>query len=162
MEQDRVLRQHLLWLLDGGNAHMTFDDAIAQFPREDMNAKAPHVTYTPWHILEHLRITQWDILEFIRNPAYVSPEWPKGYWPASDAEANAAMWEKTVRAFRADLQALRDLVNDPRVDLYEPLPHGSSQTILREILLVADHNAYHIGEFAVLRQVMQTWPPSHH
>jgi hypothetical protein len=162
MEQDRVLRQHLLWLLDGGNAHMSFDDAIAQFPREYLNAKAPHVTYTPWHILEHLRITQWDILEFIRNPAYVSPEWPKGYWPAPDAEADVAMWEKTVTAFRADLQALRDLVNDPRVDLYEPLPHGSGQTILREILLVADHNAYHIGEFAVLRQVMQTWPPSHH
>jgi hypothetical protein len=141
---------------------MSFDDAIAQFPREYLNAKAPHVTYTPWHILEHLRITQWDILEFIRNPAYVSPEWPKGYWPAPDAEADVAMWEKTVTAFRADLQALRDLVNDPRVDLYEPLPHGSGQTILREILLVADHNAYHIGEFAVLRQVMQTWPPSHH
>lgn len=157
MELD-ILRQHLLDLLQGGHAHIAFDEAVAQFPREQMNAHAQHVPYTPWHLLEHLRITQWDILEFIRNPAYVSPTWPEGYWPSQKAQTDEAGWNRTIASFQADLQALQDLVTDPVTDLMKPLPHGTGQTLLREILLVADHNAYHIGEFAILRQVMQTWP----
>ena len=159
METD-ILRQQLLALLQGGHAHMGFDEAVQQFPREHMNTYPPNVSYTPWHLLEHLRITQWDILEFIRNPAHVSPDWPKGYWPTQNLRTDEVGWNQTLVSFRADLQALHDLVADSATDLVSPLPHGTGQTILREILLVADHNAYHIGEFAILRQVMQTWPIS--
>jgi len=158
MDSDQVVRQQLLFLLRGGNAHMTFDEAIAGFPLDSVNRRPANVPYTPWHILEHMRITQWDILEFIRNPGHVSPQWPEGYWPRPDEEADAGRWQKTMDDFRADMKALQDLVADPDTDLYAPLPHAPDYTILREILLVADHNAYHLGEFAVLRQVMGTWP----
>ena len=157
-ESDSHLREQLRALLQGGQAHMTFDEAVADFPRASMNARAPHMSYTPWHLLEHLRIAQWDILEFIRNPQHVSPPWPEGFWPAADSQADEAAWEQTLASFRADLAALQQTAADPGVDLYAPLPHGSGQNILREILLVADHNAFHLGEFGILRQVMQTWP----
>lgn len=157
MQSDTLLREQLRTILQGGDAHMTFDEAVAYFPREHINTRPQHVPYTPWHLLEHLRITQWDILEFIRNPQHVSPRWPEGYWPAEDIQADETAWEQTLASFRTDLQALQQMVTDPTVDLYVPIPHGSGQTILREILLVADHNAYHIGEFGILRQVMQTW-----
>lgn len=162
MEADTVLREQIYQLLQGGNAHMTFDDAVAHFPREHMNTRPPHVSYTPWHLLEHLRITQWDILEFTRDPQHVSPAWPAGYWPARDAQADDATWEHTITLFRADLSALQQIATDPTVDLYAPIPHGNGQTVLRELLLAADHNAYHIGEFAILRQVMQTWDNHEH
>ncbi len=162
MNPDTLLREQLRTLLLGGNAHMTFDEAVADFPRERMNTKPPHVTYTPWHLLEHLRIAQWDILEFIRNPKYVSPPWPEGYWPAQNAQADEAAWAKTIASFRADQRALSEIVTDSSINLSTPIPHGNGQTILREILVVADHNAYHIGEFAVLRQVMQTWGDHEH
>ena len=157
MEQELLLREHVRTLLQGGNAHMTFEEAVADFPREEMNATAPHVPYTPWHLLEHIRIAQWDILEFIRKPGHVSPPWPEGYWPASEARADDDAWEHTIASYYADRHALREMVADPSVDLYAQIPHGTGQTILREILLVADHSAYHLGEFAMLRQVMQTW-----
>jgi hypothetical protein len=157
MAQD-VLRQQLLALLDGENAHLNFDHAVADFPAEAMNRRPPNVPYTPWHLLEHLRIAQWDILEFIRNPDHRSPEWPKGYWPAPDALADPAQWQETIDRFREDLDALKEIVRDPGTDFFAPIPHAPSYTILREVLLVADHNAYHVGEFAILRQVMGTWP----
>jgi hypothetical protein len=158
MTADQVIREQLLALLRGGNAHMGFDEAVADFPVEHINSQPPHVPYTPWHLLEHVRIAQWDILEFIRNPQHISPDWPEGYWPAPTEQADPARWQATLQAFRADLQALQDLVMDPQTDLSAPLPHAPGYTIFREILLVADHNAYHIGEFAILRQVMGTWP----
>ena len=157
MQDDQVLREQLLELLREGDAHMSFDEVIADFPHDHMNAHPPHVPYTPCHLLEHLRITQWDILEFIRNPAHISPAWPKGYWPDSDQQTDTSGWNITITAFQQDLQALQTLVADPMTDLTAPLPHQPTYTILREILLVADHNAYHIGEFAILRQVMGTW-----
>ncbi len=157
MDIDTMVREQLRALLQGGNAHMTFDEAVANFPREHMNTKPLNVPYTPWHLLEHIRIAQWDILEFIRNPQYISPTWPEGYWPAEHAQADEHAWDKTLASFRADLQSLQEMVADPAVNLFEPIPHGNGQTILREILVVADHNAYHIGEFATLRQVMGTW-----
>ena len=157
MDSDIQVRDQLRALLQGGNAHMTFDEAVANFPREQMNTKLPHFPYTPWHLLEHVRIAQWDILEFIRNPQYVSPSWPEGYWPAEGTQADEAAWEKTLSSFRADLQSLLEMVADPTVNLYTPIPHGNGQNVLREILVVADHNAYHIGEFATLREVMETW-----
>jgi len=157
MDIDTIVREQLRVLLEGGNAHMTFDEAVANFPREHMNAKPPNVSYTPWQLLEHIRISQWDILEFIRNPDYVSPTWPEGYWPAESVQAGEVAWEKTLASFRADLQSLLAMVADPKVDLYTPIQHGDGQNILREILVVADHNAYHISEFATYRQVMGTW-----
>lgn len=120
-------------------------------------AKPPQSSYTPWHLLERLHIAQWDILEFMRNPGHVSPRWPEGYWPAEDAQADEALWEQTLASFRADLQALQQFVTDPAVDLYAPIPHGSGQSVLREILLVTDHTTFHLGGFGMLRQVMQTW-----
>ncbi len=157
MSDDRVVREQLLFLLRGGNAHMTFEGAVADFPLKYINSRPPNVTYTPWHLLEHIRIAQWDILEFIRNPDHVSPQWPKGYWPSPDQQADEAQWERTISDFRADLRSLQDMVEDPTIDLYAPIAHAKDYTVLREMLLVADHNAYHIGEFSILRQVMSTW-----
>ncbi|UCC86408.1 MAG: DinB family protein [Anaerolineales bacterium] len=158
MTADAVMREQLLALLRGGNAHIGFDQAVAEFPMAHTNTKPPNVPYTPWHLIEHIRIAQWDILEFIRNPHHVSPNWPEGYWPPSDEEADAARWETSIRDFRADLEAVQYLVSDPGTDLLATIPHAEGYTIFREILLVADHNAYHLGEFAILRQVMDTWP----
>ena len=157
MHSDQVVREQLLALLRGGNAHMSFEKAIAHFPAEHFNTKPANVTYTPWHILEHIRIAQWDILEFIRNPDHVSPQWPSGYWPDQAEAADQGQWDITISSFLSNLQALRDMVVDPNMDLYAPIPHAADYTIFREILVVADHNAYHIGEFAILRQVMSTW-----
>nr|BBH86569.1 hypothetical protein KTC_13200 [Thermosporothrix sp. COM3] len=161
MSSDEVLRQQLRTLLLKGNAHMTFDDAVAAFPAEQMNQRPPNVSYTPWHLLEHIRIAQWDILDFIRNPNYIAPAWPSGYWPAPDALTDREGWEATIASFHADQRALVAIIDDPKTDLYAPIPHGDGQNILQEILTVADHNAYHIGEFAILRQVMGTWPEGH-
>ena len=160
MEADKVVREQLLYLLRGGHAHLTFDQAVADFPMEYINTRPSNVSYTPWHLLEHIRIAQWDILEFVRVPNHASPPWPDGYWPALDDKADEAQWDKTLTDFRADLRALQELVEDPDTDLYADLSHAPSYTVLREVLLVADHNAYHVGEFAVLRQVMSTWPTS--
>jgi hypothetical protein len=155
--EDKVLREQLLALLRGKNAHLSFDDAIANFPPEHINTKPPNVSYTPWHLLEHLRIAQWDILEFMRNPDHVSPEWPKGYWPDPAAQTDEAGWQQTIAEFKADMQAIEELVENPATDFFGPIPHAPDYTVFREVLLVADHNAYHIGEFAILRQVMETW-----
>jgi hypothetical protein len=157
MESDKVVREELLSLLRGGNAHMNFDQAEADFPIQNINTKPPNASYTPWYLLEHLRIAQWDILEFIRDPKHVSPIWPEGYWPPKNEEADQARWEKTICDFEADMETLQDMVINQQVDLYAPIKHAPDYTILREILLVADHNAYHIGEFAILRQVMGNW-----
>lgn len=158
MKSEAMIRSELLALLSGGNAHMEFDEAVDRFPMDEINRKAPHVPYTPWHFLEHMRIAQWDILEFIRNPDHVSPEYPEGYRPRPGERADPAKWKKTVNGFRADLAALEDIVLDEKIDLFGPLPHARNYTIFREILLAADHNAYHVGEFALLRQVLGVWP----
>lgn len=157
MSSDHVVREQLLALLNGGNAHMPFEKAVADFPAEHFNTRPENVAYTPWHILEHLRIAQWDILDFIRNPGYVTPEWPKEYWPDPSAAADQEQWDQTISSFLSDAQSLRDIVSDPGTDLYAPIPHAPDYTILREIIVVSDHNAYHIGEFAILRQVMDSW-----
>ena len=158
MTNQTLIRQQLQQLLDGRNAHMTFDDAVANFPPDLINARPPNVPYSFWHLVEHLRIAQWDILDFIHNANYTALQWPAGYWPDPEAQATAEQWEDSLARFRADRAALVALVNDPEVDLYAELPHAPGYTILREILVVADHNAYHIGELAILRQVMDAWP----
>lgn len=157
MDMDNVVRSQLLTLLGGGNAHMDFESMLADFPMDRINAMPPNVPYSPWQLLEHMRIAQWDILEFIRDPDHKSPDWPRGYWPSPGSTADEGQWRETVEAFKADQIALIELVEAPETDLYADLAHAEGYTILREILLVADHNAYHIGEFAILRQVMDTW-----
>jgi hypothetical protein len=159
MDTDKALRDHLLALLRGRQAAMTFDDVVEDFPPDKMNALAPNVSYTPWHVIEHLRITQWDILDYMRNPGYQHMAWPKDYWPDKDATADIAAWEKTVQSFRSDMDAVRAIVTDPKTDFYTPIPHGyGGHTILREVLLVADHNAYHVGELGLMRQILDAWP----
>jgi hypothetical protein len=158
MNPDQALREHLLNLLSGRGAHMPFEDAVANFPGEHFNTKPPNVDYTPWQLIEHLRITQLDILEYIRNPDYASPSWPVGYWPDPDAQADTAAWNGTIGAFQSDLEALKNIARDPNTDLTTPIPHAQpGHTVLREVLIVADHNSYHVGELGILRQVMKIW-----
>jgi hypothetical protein len=157
MTDDNILREQLRQLLDGRNAHLTFDDALADFPLELINARPPNVPYTFWHLVEHLRIAQWDILDFCRNADYQHMEWPAGYWPAAEALATAEAWQRSVEAFRADRAELMAMIENPEVDLFAEFAHAPGYTLLREINVVADHNAYHIGELAILRQVMDAW-----
>lgn len=158
MNTDKALREHLVWLLREGNAHLSFDQAIADVPRELRGAKPPGSPHTPWRLLEHLRICQGDILEFSRNAQHVSPAFPAGYWPDGDAPPDDETWEISIAAFRADLKAMQELVADPASDLFTPIPHGDGQTILREALLVADHNAYHLGQLVAVRRALGCWP----
>jgi hypothetical protein len=152
-----ALREHLVQLLRGGHAHATFDAAIKGLPAE-LRGRAPTgLPYSPWQLLEHLRIAQWDILEFSRNPQHVSPEWPSGYWPAAAMPPSDAAWRRSVADFRRDLAEMEELVTSEQTDLYAVIPWGDGQTILREALLVADHNAYHLGELVVMRRLLGAW-----
>jgi len=158
MNDSDTLRQQMLELVDGRGAHMPFDAAVADFPAEGINGRPPNVPYTPWHLLEHIRIAQRDILDYIRNRAYIAPNWPEEYWPPRDATATPELFAQSIASFRADRTALRDVVADPATDLLATIPGTPGHTALREVRLVGDHNAYHLGEFAILRQVMGTWP----
>lgn len=157
MTDDAILRETLVRLLTKSGAHMDFEEAVAEFPPGEINTLFLNGSYTPWHLLEHLRRTQADILDFIRNPHYQERQWPRDYWPAPDARATPEDWQGTIAAFQADRQALAEIARDPATDLTSRIAHGDGQTILREILVVSDHNAYHIGEFAIMRQVMNSW-----
>lgn len=158
MTKDRLLRDHLLYQLRGGGAHLHFEELIAGFPLELVNRKMTGVPYTPWQVLEHLRIAQWDILQFSRDARHQSPSFPEGYWPAADAVADAAKWNESAQAFQADLKAFESLIDDPAIDLFAEIPHGDGQTILREVLLVADHNAYHLGALALMKRSLDSEP----
>jgi len=153
---DKTLRQHLLYLLKDGGAHAKFEDATANFPVKLRGQKVADLPYTAWMLLEHMRIAQWDILEFSRDRKHKSPDWPSGYWP-DEAPPNAAAWDKSVKSFQKDLKAMQALVANPKTDLYAPLPWGDGQTVLREALLVADHNAYHLGQLVTLRRLLGVW-----
>ena len=155
--EGRALREHLLYVLKGGGAHVNFDAAIKGLP-VSLRGKTPKgAGHSPWQLLEHMRLAQWDILEFSRDPKHVSPSWPDGYWPPAAAPKNSAAWNKSVRSFRADLEAMCKLVADDSTGLFAPIPHGDGQTILREALLVADHNAYHLGQFVTVRRLLGAW-----
>ena len=161
MPSHQQLREQLAELLEHSHAHMSFEEAVAEYPMERINALFPNGNYSAWHLLEHLRLSQWDILDFIRNPHYQELAWPEDYWPARDQQATPADWQRTIRDFLADQQSLRAIIMDPQTDLWAPIPQGAGQTIAREIMVVADHNAYHIGEFAIMRQIMGTWGTGH-
>src|SRR5579859_803162 len=152
------VRKQLVDLLLKGNAHMSYAQAVKDYPLARINEKFPNGEYSAWGLLEHLRLTQNDILEFITNPKYQDKEWPKDYWPDPKTAASESDWRETIKLFHQDQQALVDLIQDQQTDLYAKIPHGTGQNILKEIMVVADHNAYHIGEFGIMRQVMGTWP----
>ena len=154
MKTDKSLRDHLLTILRGGNAHISFDDFVADFPVQACGRMIKDLPYTPWQVLEHMRIAQWDILEFCRDAKHVSPEWPKGYWPKPDDLGNEELWKESVEKFRHDLKQMEELVADPSTDLFAEIPHGSGRTILREALLVGDHNAYHLGALVVISRII--------
>lgn len=159
---DRALRRHLLYLLRGGGAHLSSDEVIRGLPAHLRGVKPPPgAEHTPWQLLEHMRLAQWDILEFSRNPKHVSPEFPAGYWPATEAPPDDAAWEKSVSAFRADLKAMENLVADLKRDLFARINHPEAKaehTLLCEALLVADHNAYHLGQLVLVRRLLGAWP----
>ena len=157
MTHDKALREQLIYLLKGGGAHADFNTAIADVPVA-MRGKTPKgAEHSLWEILEHIRIAQWDILEFSRNSEHKSPEWPAGYWPATKAPPNRTAWSRSVKACQADLEAMCELVSHPTTNLYERLPHGEGQTILREALLLADHHAYHLGALVLVRRLLGVW-----
>jgi DinB superfamily len=157
MNENTALRKHLVELLRGGHAHVDFEKAIAGLPAKLRGARVLKLPYSAWGLLEHLRIAQWDILEFIRNPKHISPKWPEGYWPKDHAPSDSAAWNASVAAFRRDLKELEGLAKNPANDLFAAIPHGDGQTILREVLLAADHNAYHLGEMVALRRLLGAW-----
>jgi hypothetical protein len=154
---DKALREHLIKLLKGSEAHADFDAAVKDMPAA-LRGKTPKgAEHSPWELLEHLRIAQWDILEFAHDPKHKSPEFPSGYWPKSPEPPNEKVWNKSADAFRADRQALCDLVANESTDLFAKIPHGDGQTVLREALLAADHNAYHTGQLILVRRLLGAW-----
>jgi hypothetical protein len=155
--QDQLLREHLIELLRTGSAHLGFDEAIEGLPAELRGKQVPSLAHTVWQLVEHLRIAQEDILEFSRNPGYKERRFPDDYWPDAEAPPSDDAWDQSVDAFRRDLQAMKDLVADPKTDLFAKIPWGSGQTILREAMLVADHNAYHVGQIVTVRQGLGAW-----
>ena len=152
MNHDAALRQQLVKLIESGEAHAEFEDAVDKFPEELHGRRPDGGPHSPWQLLEHMRIVQWDILEFIRDPKHESPEFPDGYWPTDPEPPNSAAWNKTVKAFLTDRRAMCKLITDESVDLFAKIPHGQGQTVLREALLAADHNAYHLGQLLLLRR----------
>jgi len=158
MNTDQSLRKHLIFLLKEEGAHAGFDSAVKGLPANLRGKKPKGAEHSAWQLVEHMRLAQWDILEFTRNPKHKSPNWPDDYWPKSPVPPDDKAWDKSIRAFRADLKALEEIVSDPKTDFFASLPHAKDKTVLREILLVADHNAYHIGALVALRRLLGAWP----
>jgi len=153
MDHDKALRDHLIELLDGKSAHIAVEPALSGFPLGRINERIPGSPHTPWELLEHIRIAQSDILDFSTNPDYKEMAWPDDYWPKADATEDD--WNRSVEEVLGDLQKMRDLVADPASGLFAKLEHGQGQTLLREAMLVADHNSYHIGQLVLLRRIFE-------
>ena len=154
-DNDKALRKHVLSVLHGRNAHISFDKFVDAFPIDSCGQKLEGLPYTAWQVLEHMRIAQWDILEFSRDATHVSPRFPEGYWPAPGKLGDAMLWHESVEKFRTDLKRMEELVSNPATDLLAKIPHGKGQTILREALLIADHNAYHLGALAIMNRLLK-------
>ena len=155
-----MLRRELVRLLETRDAHMSFEDAVAEFPDDAINRTPPNVEYTPYHLLEHLRLVQLDLLDYVINPDYREKPWPEGVWPSPETVATRADFDRSIEGYLADRRELRRLIEDPGTDLFGVIAGSPGHTLLREVRLAGDHCAYHVGEFAVLRQVMGTWPAS--
>jgi hypothetical protein len=155
------LRVHVLELLRGGHAHVTFDDAVADLPPSLRGKRPEPLPYSPWELVEHIRISQRDILDYTLAPdaaGYNSLPWPKGYWPKTPAPPSAAAWDKSIAAIHADREAMEALVKDPARDLFDKVPAATEgQTLLREALLLADHTSYHVGELVAVRRLLGAW-----
>lgn len=156
----RALEDHLSRLLEGGSAHRGIEFAFRDVPVEIRGIRPEKLEHSLWELLEHMRITQWDILEFSRNPKHESPIWPEGYWPSSPAPPSEEAWDQSLAALRSQLAQMKELVRDPARDLFEVFEWGEGQTLLREALLVADHNAYHLGQVVDARRILGAWPPT--
>lgn len=156
MDDQKQIREHLLELLEGKSAHVAIEAALRGFPINQINERPDGSPHTPWELLEHMRIAQWDILEFTRNGSHVSPEFPDGYW--NRTFATAMDWQTSAEQVLADLQAMRDLVANENIGLFTAIPHGNGQTILREALVLADHNSYHLGQIMLLRKILESGP----
>jgi hypothetical protein len=155
---DTVLREQLVAFLNGGQAHAKFSDAVAHFPANRISERPAGLPYSAWQLVEHIRITLHDLLEFATNAEYVELEWPSSYWPKDAAPGKDQSWEETVKAIRADLQSFEALVHSPDSNLYATIPWGKNgETLLREVLLAADHTSYHVGELILLRRVLGIW-----
>jgi hypothetical protein len=157
MKKEQALREHVVYLLKGEGAHAGFETTVKEMPANLQGKRPPGLPHSAWELLEHLRIAQWDILEFTRDPKHVSPEWPLGYWPASPEPPDSQAWGKSVAAFRVGLDAMMELVQDESTELLTPLPHDPEKTVLREALLLADHNAYHLGQLVLVRRLLGAW-----
>ena len=153
----KELREQLIKSLDWDSAHLRFDDAVKDFPAELRGRRPQGGPHSPWELLEHLRLAIWDILEFARNPKHVSPKFPEGYWPATPAPPSDAAWDDSVKSYRDALRQFAELAADASVDLFARIPHGEGQTVLREIFLAADHNAYHLGQLLLVRRLLGAW-----
>ncbi|KKQ45668.1 MAG: hypothetical protein US63_C0012G0003 [Candidatus Moranbacteria bacterium GW2011_GWC2_37_8] len=161
MDNDKQIRKYLLWILDGGDAHMNFDSILKDFPMNQINVVFPGSTYSFWGALEHVRRTQEDIIDFIENPKYKERKWPEDYWPRKEILASASDWNKTIKKYKQDLEILKKIITNPQTNLYEKIPHGSGQTVFREILLIVDHTSYQLGELATMRRVFGHWDITH-
>jgi hypothetical protein len=155
---DRLLRRQLVEVIRKGSAHAPFESVVKGLAPRLRGASHREVPYTPWQLVEHMRIAQWDILEFCRNGSHVSPPWPEGYWPETEAPPTGRAWQECIRSFLRDRKAMERLIGDPATDLFASVPHENGPPILREALLVADHNAYHLGQLVVLRRLLGAWP----
>jgi hypothetical protein len=155
---DKALREQVIYLLEGGGAHAKFEEVVAGILPKLLGQKPSGLPHSLWMLLEHLRIAQGDILEFSRKAKHVSPGWPEGYWPKTNAPPSSAAWNTSVKKFRRDRKAMQELVKDPKTDLFARIPWGDGQTVLREALLVADHNAYHLGQMLDVRRLLGAWP----
>jgi DinB superfamily len=157
MTNDASLRKHLVAMLDGGHAYAPFAKIIADLPPKLRGEVPKGLPHSAWMLLEHLRLAQRDILDFSRDPNYVAPKWPDDYWPKASSPPSAAAWDKSVRSFQEDLEAMKKLVSNPKTELVAKIPWGEGQTILREALLVADHNAHHLGQMIDVRRLLGIW-----
>jgi hypothetical protein len=157
MPNDAALRKQLVSLLTESHAHADFEDAVKGLPAELRGKTPKDAEHSPWELLEHLRIAQWDIMEFSRHPGHKSPEFPSGYWPTKPAPPDEKAWDKSVAAFHRDLKSFCDLITDESTDLFARIPHGDGQTILKEALVLADHNAYHLGQLVLVRRLLGAW-----
>jgi hypothetical protein len=157
MASDTAWREQLVQLLRGGHAHATFDDVIRDFPLDRVGVRPAGAPHSAWELVEHMRIAQKDILEFSRSAEYVSPQWPEGYWPKSPAPKRESQWNESVLAFHHDLARFEALIQDPAQDLNRKFPWGDGQTLLREALLIADHNSYHLGQLVLVRRLLGAW-----
>lgn len=155
--ETEALRAHLVKALEGRQAHVDLETTLAKIAFEDLGQRPKGASYTLWEVLEHLRLAQWDIVEFSKSPGHVSPEYPEGYWPESRAPEDEAEWRQCRDAILADLEAMKALVSDAGVDLFAAIPNGEGQTVLREAMLVADHNAYHLGQIVLMMKMLGRW-----